>query len=320
MNDSTLKKLIQGILSKERRSIAQALSIIENDSPEAATLLDQIGPLGGKSKIFGITGPPGAGKSTLINSLIESFVSDSLRVAILAIDPSSPFSGGAILGDRARMYSSGMNENIFIRSCASRGQLGGLSPRTPELLYILEAAGFDIIIIETIGVGQAELDIMKCANLVTLVLSPHAGDSLQALKAGIIEIADIFALNKADLPGIDSLEKDLILSLSLAPPGTPTPKLFRITATDHTGVSELKTGMLKQYEDDSNNNLIIEKKKKALEFQFEFSLREELTSNFNARPSLKKKKANLLQAVMERKKSPRKAAAELIAHFFKDTE
>lgn len=311
------EKLIESVLKAERRAIARCLSIVENnlsekDAPLSETITSSLFPLGGKAKIFGITGAPGAGKSTLIDSLISSFLEAGLRIAILAIDPSSPFSGGALLGDRARMYSDALNDRLFIRSSASRGQLGGLSPRTPELLHILDAAGFDIIIVETVGVGQAELDIMKCSDIVTVVMSPHTGDSLQALKAGIIEIADIFALNKSDLPGINDLEKDLILALSLAPQGKRRPELIKTTALKKEGADTLKKQLLKIYSEFDDSGELTSRREKALEFQLHLSIRELFSRRLFSDENLKKEIRLVLAEIFDRKKSPREAAGDLL--------
>jgi LAO/AO transport system kinase len=199
LKKSTLKIDLESIQT-DKRVLGRALSIIENEDAAASPWYESLYKSTGKARIWGFTGAPGAGKSSLINVLIKEIRKNlNLSVAILAIDPSSPYTGGAILGDRTRMYESGNDEKVFIRSSASRGKLGGLSSKTPEMIHILDAAGFDIIIVETVGVGQGELDIMRIADVITVVLSPHNGDSLQTLKAGIIEVADIFALNKSDL-------------------------------------------------------------------------------------------------------------------------
>ena len=316
-----IKELSRKIIQQKRVSISRALTIVENDLSNSSELLQELIPYGGKSKIFGITGAPGAGKSSLINNLISNLIKDNYSIAVLAVDPSSPFSGGAILGDRARMYSSALEEKIYIRSTASRGQLGGLSPRTPEMLNVLDAAGFDIIIIETVGVGQAELDIMKCADLVTLVLSTHTGDALQAIKAGIIEIADIFALNKADLPGINDLERDLLMALSLGDSllghsslstKTSSPNIFKVSINTPEMVSMLQEEMLKKHKEFESLGLIKERKKSALRFQFERATRERISSKLLSSEKLKSKRDKLLEKTFLRKITPRRAAEELV--------
>ncbi|HMO18943.1 MAG TPA: methylmalonyl Co-A mutase-associated GTPase MeaB [Oligoflexia bacterium] len=309
---ASVSNLSKRVCAGERRAIARALTIIENDLESSKELGSSLFASGGSAKILGITGAPGAGKSTLIDSLIEELLKDNLKVAVLAIDPSSPFSGGALLGDRARMLSSALEEKIFIRSAASRGQLGGLSPRTPELIHVLDAAGFHIIIVETVGVGQAELDIMRCADVVTVVLSPHTGDSLQALKAGIIEIADIFALNKADLIGINELEKDLMLSLSLSPSGKKTPVIARTEALKKEGISNLKNEIIKYYLEIEENGELKLGRQRSLEFQMTITAREILSTKFFAESQLKKYAPKILSKVFNRKLSPREAALELI--------
>lgn len=308
MTTHSVRELVEGVKKNQRRAIARALTMVENNHPSSSRLLELLMPSSGKTKIFGITGAPGAGKSTLINSLISSFIEGGLKVAVLAVDPSSPFSGGAILGDRARMFSSALEDMVYIRSTASRGQLGGLSPRTPELLCVLDSAGFDIIIVETVGVGQAELDIMKCSDLVTLVLSPYTGDSLQTLKAGIIEIADIYVLNKSDLAGIHDLERDLLLSLSLGTSKQNSPQIYKTSETNIESVRTLKTEMLAQYEKEIKT--IATRKQRALTFQFEIAVREYLMKEVLVSEQHNTNREKLLKKIHERTLSPRKAAEE----------
>ncbi len=182
---------------------------IENDHPGKRELLQTLYPFSGRAHTVGFTGPPGAGKSTLVDQVIRHLRAQGKRVGVLAVDPSSPFTGGALLGDRVRMIQHSDDPGVYIRSMGSRGSLGGLAATTHELLYVLEASGCDVILLETVGVGQGEMDIMSVADTVVLVLTPGAGDSVQTAKAGIMEIADIFVVNKAELPGADALVREL---------------------------------------------------------------------------------------------------------------
>ncbi|WP_141705326.1 methylmalonyl Co-A mutase-associated GTPase MeaB [Vulcanibacillus modesticaldus] len=200
-----VKKLLQG----DKRSAAKAISIVENNSREKNQLLNLIYQHTGKAKVIGITGSPGAGKSTLVDGLIQEIRKNGLSVGVIAVDPSSPFSGGALLGDRVRMQRHANDPEVFIRSMGNRGTLGGLSRATNETIKILDAMGKDIIIVETVGVGQSELDIINIADSITVVLNPGSGDSVQAFKAGIMEIADIFVINKSDLLGTEKLLNEL---------------------------------------------------------------------------------------------------------------
>jgi LAO/AO transport system kinase len=185
------------------------LSEVENRGPRSQDLLRALFPFSGKAQRLGVTGAPGAGKSTLVSRLCTYLRLGGHRVAIIAVDPTSPFSGGSILGDRVRMQSHYSDDSVFIRSMAARGSLGGLAPATADVMLVLEAAGFSHILIETVGVGQAEVEVARLASVVTVVLTPAAGDDVQALKAGIMEIADVFVINKADLPGADRLESEV---------------------------------------------------------------------------------------------------------------
>jgi LAO/AO transport system kinase len=194
---------------KDRRSVAQAISIVENDSPQAAELLHLLAPQLGHAYRIGITGPPGAGKSTLTSEMTKALRKQSKTVGIIAIDPTSPFTGGALLGDRIRMQDVSMDSGVFVRSMATRGSLGGLSAKAKDAADVLDAAGFDIVIFETVGVGQSELDIAKAADTTIVVLVPESGDAVQAMKSGLMEIADFFVLNKSDREGAEQAVRAL---------------------------------------------------------------------------------------------------------------
>ncbi len=197
------EEFISKIIRGDIRSISRGLTLIESGSELSEVIVDGISANCGRAHRIGITGPPGAGKSTLTNLIAKQFSSQNKKVGIIAVDPSSPFSGGALLGDRVRMSEVGMDPNVFIRSLATRGSMGGLSVKARDAADLLDAAGYDVIIYETVGVGQSELDIVKAADSVVVILVPESGDSVQAMKSGLMEIADIFVLNKGDRPGAE---------------------------------------------------------------------------------------------------------------------
>ena len=227
----------QRILSGDFRTLARTATWIENRTPEAEPLLRELFPHTGRALILGITGAPGSGKSTLCDQLTRVLRSQEKKVAVLAIDSSSPYTGGALLGDRIRMQRHHADSGVFIRSVATRGWLGGLARAATEMTMLLDSAGFDVIIVETVGVGQDEVDIARLAGVTILVLTPGSGDDVQTLKAGIMEIAQVFAINKADLPGAEKLEKDLKATLALAHGWIP--EIVPTVANDGKGIDEL---------------------------------------------------------------------------------
>jgi LAO/AO transport system kinase len=234
------RDFVEKLLAGDRRAIARAISAVENRDPSAVHLLRAVFPSTGRAKVVGITGSPGAGKSTLVEKLAREYRRRGERVGILAVDPTSPFSGGAILGDRVRMQSLAGDPGIYIRSMATRGQLGGLAPTTHDAVTILDAAGCETILIETVGVGQDEVEIARLADTTVLLLVPGLGDDIQTFKAGVMEIADLFVINKADRPGTDRTEQEVTAMLSLAPrpDGWKVP-IVKTVATTGEGITEL---------------------------------------------------------------------------------
>jgi LAO/AO transport system kinase len=223
----------------DKRSIARLVSVVENDEPGAAEAMRALYPQTGRAQIVGITGPPGGGKSTLVNRLAGTYRERASRVAVVAVDPSSPFTGGAILGDRIRMRERFLDEGIFIRSMASRGHAGGLARATARVVNVLDALGTDVVLVETVGVGQEEVDVIRVVDTVCLVTVPGLGDDIQAIKAGIIEIADVLVVNKADRPGADETARDLAQMLSLARDRPWKTPIVRTSAQSGDGLPQL---------------------------------------------------------------------------------
>jgi LAO/AO transport system kinase len=223
------------------RALARLISLVENGSPQLREVMRLIAPQAGRARVIGLTGAPGVGKSTITGALVRSYRCEGLRVGVLAVDPTSPFTGGALLGDRVRMQEHATDGGVFIRSMASRGHLGGLSWAVPQALRILDAAGFDVVLVETVGVGQAEVAIASLADSTLVIVAPGMGDSVQAAKAGILEIADIFVVNKSDRPGAQEAIRDLRTMLAMAryDEGAWKPPIISASAMSGEGIDDL---------------------------------------------------------------------------------
>jgi len=306
--------LVTRLLAGEPRALARAISIVEDRLPAAREILRTIYPRSGRAPIIGVTGPPGAGKSTLVDGLAHAFRQEGKRVGIIAVDPSSTFSGGAVLGDRIRMQRHSTDAGVFIRSMATRGHFGGLASASVDVADLMDASGCEVIIIETVGVGQDEVDVVRVADAVVVVLVPGMGDDIQTIKAGIMEIPDIFVLNKADRDGIDRLHTDVKTMLSLLDvPDRPAPRIVRTVATSGDGVDVLREA-IGAFLDAAVNDLVLARRRERSRERLLDLLRERVLE-WAAGPSGDGAFDRMVAEVAERTIDPHSAADLLLEKF-----
>ncbi|TMC47002.1 MAG: methylmalonyl Co-A mutase-associated GTPase MeaB [Chloroflexi bacterium] len=295
----------------DKRSIARLVSVVENDDPGAAEAMRALYPETGRAQIVGITGPPGGGKSTLVNRLAGMYRERASSVAIVAVDPSSPFTGGAILGDRIRMRERFLDDGVFIRSMASRGHAGGLARATARVVNVLDALGTDVVLVETVGVGQEEVDVIRVVDTVCLVTVPGLGDDIQAIKAGVLEIADVLVVNKADRPGADETARDLAQMLSLAKDRPWKTPIVRTSAQSGDGLPQLLDVIDRHRMWSRESGDYLERRRAAARSQVEALLQEALLRELAGRVGASRLDAAVAR-VAERSLDPYAAVEELL--------
>jgi LAO/AO transport system kinase len=304
-------ELVERLVGGEVRALARAISVVESGGAGASAILREIFPRTGKATVLGITGAPGSGKSTLVDRLIGQYRGRGSKVGVVAVDPSSAYSGGAILGDRVRMQQHANDAGVFIRSMATRGHLGGLCRAANDAIDLMDAAGYDPVVVETVGVGQDEVEIARAADAVSVVLVPGLGDDIQAIKAGILEIADLFVVNKADLVGADRLVADLDYMMSLAPSDRPhRPEIVRTVAVSGEGVPE-HVAAIERYLDGSTVRRS-ERRQERAEARFTALLAARAVARVLDVACTPERRNEIVEAIAERRIDPYTAVEEIL--------
>ena len=306
-----MSELAADVLAGRYRALGKAISLVERDDPAAERLLAEIYPATGRSRIIGVTGSPGAGKSTLVASMAKHYRAQGKRVGIVAVDPTSPFTGGAILGDRIRMSDLYTDRGVFIRSMATRGFLGGLARATNDVVDVLDASGFDVVLVETVGVGQDEVEVVRTVQTNLVILVPGMGDDIQAIKAGIMEIGDIFVVNKADRPGADKTVTEVTMMMSLVEEhGDYVPPIVKTVASKNQGIEELDAAIEKHFDYLQSSGELDRRNRERVRIRIETMLKERFmerllagTSDYEA----------LLDAVVHKRNNPHDAALGLLS-------
>jgi LAO/AO transport system kinase len=277
-----ISELVERARGGDARSVARLISLVEDESPLLREVMAALAPHAGRAHIVGITGSPGVGKSTSTSALVSAYRAVGKRVGVLAVDPSSPFSGGALLGDRVRMQDHATDAGVFIRSMASRGHLGGLAWSTPQALRVLDAAGFDVVLVETVGVGQSEVEIAGMADTTLVLLAPGMGDGIQAAKAGILEVGDIYVVNKADRDGVQNVTRDLRAMLALADrvPDAWAPPILKTVASRNEGIDEVVAAIEDRLSWMKGNGVLVQRRRSRARDEIEAIAMTALRSRF----------------------------------------
>jgi len=304
-----LEAITEGIRAGKNRPLAQAISLVESHDPRANRLLAELYPQTGSARILGITGSPGAGKSTLVAAMARHYRAQQKRVGIIAVDPTSPFTGGAILGDRIRMADLYTDRGVFIRSMATRGFLGGLAKATNDVVDLLDAAGFDVVLVETVGVGQDEVEVVRTVQTNLVVLVPGMGDDIQAIKAGIMEIGDVFVVNKADRPGADKTVTEVTMMMSLVEEhGDWIPPIVKTVASKSQGIDDLEAAIVKHFDYLQSSGELDRRNKDRVRIRIETQLKERFMDRLIGGTIAREEYEQLLEDVLRKRNNPHDAA------------
>ena len=312
----SVNELVDGVLSGKRRYLARLISLIENEDNQAQEALVQLYRHTGRAYIIGVTGPPGSGKSSLVTKLTAELRKRAKTIGIICVDPSSPFTGGALLGDRIRMQEHSLDDDVYVRSMGTRGHLGGLSRATSDAIRAIDASGKDIIFVETVGTGQSEVEVIEIAHTVIVIDVPGSGDDIQAIKAGIMEIADIFVVNKSDYPGADKKVTEINTMLDIDPRERPwRPPVLLTNSRTGDGVAELADKLLEHFKYLKDSGMLeqkgLERSREELQNLMKYKLTQELSNKLQGKPAYEK----AIRMIAERKKDPYTVAEQLIAEF-----